>query len=185
MGDMSDLDLVAAAMAPTEPPNAGPSSQFPHPPASCPPSTSTSVAPNDSSHTLDTSRLSPQELATLAPLLETIRLDPASMASLERLLGDDAAVRANLEGDEGGDQEYEDLMRQMNAAGDVADELEGRLDALLDRLAGTEAEIAKGLTDETAKGNEQQEVDGGVNGTNGSGELDRDTRLPPTESKNG
>jgi len=66
--------------------------------------------------------------------------------------------------EEGGEGEGEDdlkimeLLQQMEAAGLVADDLEGRLDALLENLGETEREIEAGLP---STGRMGQQVNGG------------------------
>jgi hypothetical protein len=109
MGDLSDLDLVAQAMAPTNAPDkstSAPKSQ---------PSQST-----EQSTDKDLSSLTPEDLAMLQPILDALNLGDADDL-------DDAALH--------------DLIRQMDVAGDVADDLEGKLDKLIGELGKVEEGI--------------------------------------------
>ena len=109
MGDLSDLDLVAQAMAPTNAPDK-------------PPSNTSRPAPQskETSTDKDLSSLTPQDLAMLQPILDALNLSDTDDL-------DDAALH--------------NLIRQMDVAGDVADDLEGKLDRLIGELGKVEEGI--------------------------------------------
>jgi len=126
MSDLSDLDLVAQAMAPTNAPD--------KPTAQTSQSASqTKEAPTDK----DLSSLTPQDLAMLQPILDALNLSDSDDL-------DDAALH--------------DLIKQMDVAGDVADDLEGKLDRLIGELGKVEEGIlAEADTD--GKGSEAPSAD--------------------------
>ena len=109
MSDLSDLDLVAQAMAPTNAPDK-PTAQTSQP------ASQTKEAPTDK----DLSSLTPQDLAMLQPILDALNLSDSDDL-------DDAALH--------------DLIKQMDVAGDVADDLEGKLDRLIGELGKVEEGI--------------------------------------------
>lgn len=117
MGDMSDLDLVAQAMAPTNVPDKSP-------PSTTNPTSQSKSQPKETDK--DLSSLTPEDLAMLQPILDALNL-----GDTEDL--DDAALH--------------DLIRQMDVAGDVADDLEGKLD----RLIGELGKVEEGILADTDK----------------------------------
>jgi hypothetical protein len=140
MSDLSDLDLVAKAMAPTNAPDK------PTPQSSQPTS-----QPKETSNDKDLSSLTPEDLAMLQPILDALNLSDTDDL-------DDAALH--------------DLIKQMDVAGDVADDLEGKLDRLIGELGkveegilaeaetdgkGSEAELPK----DKKEGTEEKEVGDG------------------------
>lgn len=160
MSDLSDLDLVAQAMAPTNQPRSTESqptravqpagsepaknglqpseSTAPPPRSASVPSTSgtashayarsePAVGVPDSLADLDLSSLSPADMELLRPLLAAMNL--ASGAG----------------GDEDDDARIGELLAQMDAAGEVADELEDKLDKLIAQLGAEEKQIQDGL----------------------------------------
>lgn len=126
MGDLSDLDLVAQAMAPTNAPDSARAADSPanananaegENPSSLPPS----------ADNIDLSSLTPEDLAMLQPILSALNIDdPDSL-------------------DEGA---LEDILKQMDAAGEVADDLEGKLDRLIGELGKVEEGILEGMGEE-------------------------------------
>jgi hypothetical protein len=109
MSDLSDLDLVAQAMAPTNAPDK------PTPQSSQPTS-----QPKETSNDKDLSSLTPEDLAMLQPILDALNLSDTDDL-------DDAALH--------------DLIKQMDVAGEVADDLEGKLDRLIGELGKVEEGI--------------------------------------------
>jgi len=107
MADLSDLDLVAQAMAPTNVPDKSTTT-----------ASATTAQPKESE--ADLSSLTPEDLAMLQPILDALNL-----GDTEDL--DDAALH--------------DLIRQMDVAGDVADDLEVKLDRLIGELGKVEEGI--------------------------------------------
>ena len=153
MNGLSDLDLVAQAMAPTQthipdqptqPSSPHQTSHTPrrnptqpnHPisnsaqsstnlPSTTPTSESSSTEPLAN---VDLSNLSPSDRQALQPLIDVLSLsDPA---------GDDDAVD---------DLRISEILAQMDVAGDVADKLEGNLDRLLANLGKVEEEIGRDI----------------------------------------
>jgi hypothetical protein len=152
MNGLSDLELVAQAMAPTNlprPANQTPPSQLQtqseapaqlqtrqptnttttDPPATQP--NLNAILPDLSELGIDLSSLSPAELTALQPIIDAL-----TNSSLNDTAG---------EGDDEDDLKIAELLQQMEAAGLVADDLEGKLDALLENLGETEREIEAGL----------------------------------------
>jgi hypothetical protein len=113
MGDLSDLDLVAQAMAPTNQPDRPTES-----------TTSEQQASQDHSslplENIDLSSLTSEDLAMLQPILDALNLGDSDDL-------DDAALH--------------DILKQMDVAGDVADDLEGKLDKLIGELGKVEEGI--------------------------------------------
>jgi hypothetical protein len=95
------------------------------------------------------STLAPSERAALQPIIDALA---AGMT-----LDDDDAD----EDEDGDDPRVQELLRQMDAAGDVADELEGKLDALIAQLGREEVEMGQELA---AEGEEKEKagVEGGA-----------------------
>lgn len=142
---MSDLDLVAAAMAPTNQPQLRPTS----------PPTQTTSRPNGMPRhaaTSDQTRTppapnptfssQPSDLPSELQDLDLSSLSPAELALLQPLID---ALRISENGDDVDELGMEEILRQMEVADGVADELEGRLDGLLERLGGLGQEIEGGL----------------------------------------
>jgi hypothetical protein len=76
--------------------------------------------PKETSNDKDLSSLTPEDLAMLQPILDALNLSDTDDL-------DDAALH--------------DLIRQMDVAGDVADDLEGKLDRLIGELGKVEEGI--------------------------------------------
>ncbi|ODO03494.1 hypothetical protein L198_02341 [Cryptococcus wingfieldii CBS 7118] len=118
MSQLSDLELVAQAMSGSEQP---------------PASNGTAQATNgaqagielSSLPNVDPSSLLPADLASLHPLLASLSLSPEDLDNLD-------------EGEIGA------ILGQLEAADGVADDLEGKLDRLLEMLGGVEEEIVEG-----------------------------------------
>jgi hypothetical protein len=137
MGDLSDLDLVAQAMAPTNKPDRPTES-----------TTSEQQAAQDHSslplENIDLSSLTSEDLAMLQPILDALNLGDSDDL-------DDAALH--------------DILKQMDVAGDVADDLEGKLDKLIGELGKVEEGILgdmdgkddKGQVERGDKGNTAEE----------------------------
>ncbi|TYJ55363.1 hypothetical protein B9479_003978 [Cryptococcus floricola] len=118
MSQLSDLELVAQVMSGSEQP---------------PASNGTAQATNGAQAGIDLSSLSnvdpssllPADLASLHPLLSSLSLSPEDLDNLD-------------EGEIGA------ILGQLEAADGVADDLEGKLDKLLEMLGGVEEEIVEG-----------------------------------------
>ncbi|WRT66989.1 uncharacterized protein IL334_003955 [Kwoniella shivajii] len=120
MNQLSDLELVAQAMSTTPSQSHSPQNQT-----------------NGHSNSVSESTNNPSEsTSTAAPDLSSLNLDPASVASLSSLLSLSDAELENLD-----DTQIEEIMKQLEAADGVADDLEGKLDKLLQTLGGVEEEI--------------------------------------------
>ena len=161
MNGLSDLELVAQAMAPTQTPQLDQSTQlnqpdhdpnFPAPPPqsiaanpSCPaPSDPTSQDPLAN---LDLSTLSPSDREMLQPLIDVLSL-------------------SELPDGEEYDERMAEISAQMDVVALAADDLEGKLDRLLENLGRVEEEIEKDLprlsgADQVRFGGEQVEKGGG------------------------
>ncbi|KAK8869936.1 hypothetical protein IAR55_000504 [Kwoniella newhampshirensis] len=151
MNGLSDLELVAQAMstsdrarqstangtAPNPRPHINGTTNGTISSSSSAPSQGTAIsepAPTRSRSTtipgipddIDLSSLSPEELQILQPLLSALSL------SAER----------QGEGDEGDELQIQSILAQLEAADGVADDLESKLDKLLETLGGVEKEIA-------------------------------------------
>jgi len=138
MGDMSDLDLVAKAMAPTNQPDKVDS---PSAPSS---TTKVDTKPNAGSETtdpepLDLSSLTPEDMAMLKPLLDAMNLKDSDDL-------DDAALH--------------DLIAQMDSAAGVADDLEGKLDRLIGDLGSFEKEVVDGMEKKAGGKGDEKDVKG-------------------------
>jgi hypothetical protein len=135
MGDMSDLDLVAKAMEPTNQPD----KTEPSKPLSETPTTTTKNGSTANDHSslptdnIDVSSLTPEDLAMLQPLLDALNIKDSDDL-------DDAALQ--------------DLLAQMDSAGDVADDLEGKLDKLIGELGSFEKGIVEDMGE---KGGEKED----------------------------
>lgn len=116
---LSDLDLVQQAMAPTEPG------------AQQMQSTSPTLADKTSNGTKK------EEIDDPLAGIDLSQLNDADRAALQPIL-DALKAASGAEGQEGGDLDYEGILTQLDAAGDVADTLEGRLDKLLANLGEME-----------------------------------------------
>ena len=122
MGDLSDLDLVAQAMAPTNAPDKPtPKTQLK---AETKPTNPSSLNDN-----LDISSLSDEDYALLEPLLRALEMSDSDIL-------DESAMA--------------DVLRQMDVAGEVADDLEGKLDRLIGQLGEVEEGIVADVGDEKA-----------------------------------
>ncbi|EJT46296.1 hypothetical protein A1Q2_01581 [Trichosporon asahii var. asahii CBS 8904] len=117
---LSDLDLVQQAMAPTEP---GAQQNQSTSPTLADKSTNGATKKDEIDDPLagiDLSQLNDADRAALQPILDALK------------------AASGAEGQEGGDLDYEGILTQLDAAGDVADTLEGRLDKLLANLGEME-----------------------------------------------
>jgi hypothetical protein len=128
MNGLSDLDLVAQAMATT---TRTPSHDGEH----------TSRTTHASASTVPSDLNLPSDNGNTSGLPEDIE---RSLASLSE--GDKAALgpllQMLLHGEESnGSEGLEDLLKQFDAADDVADRLEGKLDSLLEGLKGVEGSL--------------------------------------------
>lgn len=162
MNGLSDLELVAQAMAPTNPvqsvsqtPTSQPQTQSRNVPHSQPP-TQTQVQSQQPSGPTTTAPPIQLELESLLPDLSALGIDlssltPGELRALQPIIDALAAGSNTNDGaQEGGKEEEDDLkiaelLQQMEAAGLVADDLEGKLDALLENLGETEREIEAAL----------------------------------------
>ncbi|ORY22756.1 hypothetical protein BCR39DRAFT_562210 [Naematelia encephala] len=108
MSELSDLELVAQAMAPTESDHTRTTTA----------KTNGNGLPSDID--LDLSKLTPAEIEAVQPLIDALRLVDDPDASEEDVV---------------------EILKAMDAAGDVAADLEGRLDGLLKRLEEFGGEI--------------------------------------------
>ncbi|CAK9782752.1 unnamed protein product [Cutaneotrichosporon oleaginosum] len=125
---LSDLDLVSQAMASSEPPNARGTASAngaptangvnPTPESASATDAAASDAGADSVAGIDLSSLSVEERALLAPIIDALRSSDDSL-------------------------DVDDIMKQLDAAGNVADNIEDRLDSLLAHLGELEAQAAK------------------------------------------
>jgi len=153
MNDLSDLDLVAQAMGIQNPPpnqsNHIPSSDQPRPTDHLPTQSSPShhfspphhpalpqvnANPEDPLSNLDLSTLTPSDRQALQPILDALALSGPNF-------------------EDGDDLRISELLAQMNAAGEVADDLEGKLDRLLENLGKVEEEIGRDLPGVTTGAN--------------------------------
>lgn len=112
---LSDLDLVAQAMAPTEP-----GAQGPKPTDKA---ADKAGADDDVLAGIDLSTLNDTDRKALQPILDALK------------------ASAGAEGAEGGDLDVEGILKQLEAADNVADTLEGRLDTLLAHLGEIEHDV--------------------------------------------
>jgi hypothetical protein len=119
---LSDLELVSQAMAGSEPPNARGDAPATSNGANGASNGAAEPAPQtqddadaDSVAGIDLSSLSVEERAMLAPIIDALR-------------GSDDSL------------DVDDIMKQLDAAGNVADNIEDRLDSLLAHLGELEAQ---------------------------------------------
>jgi hypothetical protein len=143
MNGLSDLDMVAQAMATT--------TRLPQDQTDAPRAHATaSDVPNDldlpTTTSVDSDSSIPEDIAHD---LETLSMED------KQALGPLLDLLVSQEGTAG--QDLEDLLKQFDAADDVADKLEGRLDQLLQGLKGVEGEL--------------EVTDGGEDGTDRPGEM--------------
>lgn len=163
MSDLSDLELVAQAMAPTNQPRSTESQPAraiqpagsehtknglqpseatapPSRPAAFPSGSSAAGSPVPIDAPGPASLGLPEGLADL----DLSSLSPADMELLRPLL---AAMNlaSGAGGDEDDDARIGELLAQMDAAGEVADELEDKLDKLIAQLGAEEKQIQEGL----------------------------------------
>lgn len=126
MGDMSDLDLVAKAMAPTnQPVQSDPGTAE----TSAPTKTTAKDATSSESteEPIDLSSLTAEDMAMLKPLLDALNVKDTDDL-------DDASLQ--------------ELIAQMDSAAGVADDLEGKLDRLIGDLGSFEQGIKEGMDDQ-------------------------------------
>ncbi|WVW83266.1 hypothetical protein I302_105285 [Kwoniella bestiolae CBS 10118] len=137
MNQLSDLELVAQAMST--------SGSTPEPASKSTPKTNGDTQssnqpqphPQDNKSSAQTTPPTSGNLPDLTPLNASI--DPSTLTSLTSLM---SLSDSELEGLNEG--QIEDIMRQLEVADDVADDLEGKLDRLLATLGGVEEEIING-----------------------------------------
>ena len=170
MSDLSDLDLVAQAMAPTDKPSVSKPTNNDQddqaPKSKSEPKGQSSSMPdsNIDIDNLDLSSLTPEDLALLQPLLSAL-----SMSDSDTDLLDENALA--------------DVFKQMNAAGEVADDLEGKLDRLIGELGKVEEGILEGMDDKTKiKSRDTDGEKGEGKGGDGVGKVDK-SELTADEKK--
>ncbi len=149
MNGISDLDLVAQAMEPTQTLQPNQSNQtYPanHPNQSIetPQTSSTTMSSFAIAHSANQPSGPPKTTSDLA----FSSLTPSDRAAVQPLL--DALSRGDSA--EGDDLKVAEIMKQMDVAGEVADDLEGKLDRLLESLGKVEEEIGKDLPDGGTQG---------------------------------
>lgn len=123
MSQLSDLELVAQAMDPSDKPSE---------PISNPDRTSPKVANNSNEplrlanlpEGVDASTLAAEDLASLHPLLSSLSLSPEELEGLD-------------------ESQMGEILAQMEAADGVADDLEAKLDRLLETLGWVEEEMVQ------------------------------------------
>lgn len=160
MTDLSDLDLVAQAMAPTnqprptesrsaravQPAGSEPAKNGLQPNESTAPPSRSASGPSSSDTTshVENSGVAPLGIPDSLADLDMSSLSPADMELLRPLL---AAMNlaSGAGGDEDDDARIGELLAQMDAAGEVADELEDKLDKLIAQLGAEEKQIQDGL----------------------------------------
>jgi len=134
MSHMSDLELVAQAMAPTEQPapNSNPTSDQQ---VSAPPADAGATA------AADTDLFDQKGLLAELDSLDLSGMPPAERAALEKLV----EMYKKVDGDMSveGDVDVEDILAQMEAADKVTGVLEERLDGLLAKLGQAEADLVE------------------------------------------
>lgn len=158
MNGLSDLDLVAQAMGSTQPASQQQSesqSQSKSQPQqqsqsqSQPQRQAQSAQSDNETITAQTAPDRDQPLPDLSSLgIDLSTLSSAELAALKPIIDVLGGTSGDEEGEEGegeDDLKIMELLQQMEAAGLVADDLEGRLDALLENLGETEREIEAGL----------------------------------------
>jgi hypothetical protein len=140
MGDMSDLDLVAKAMAPTNQPDKVDSPSAPSSTTKVDPKPKTGSKTTDPEpEPIDLSSLTPEDMAMLKPLLNAMNLKDSDDL-------DDAALH--------------DLIAQMDSAAGVADDLEGKLDRLIGDLGSFEKEVVDGMDQKAGGKGDEKDVKG-------------------------
>ena len=135
MSQLSDLELVAQAMDPSDKPSE---------PISNPDRTSPKVANNSNEplrlanlpEGVDASTLTAEDLASLHPLLSSLSLSPEELEGLD-------------------ESQMGEILAQMEAADGVADDLEAKLDRLLETLGWVEEEMVQDMIE--GKRNELQD----------------------------
>ncbi|OWZ59282.1 hypothetical protein LQV05_004260 [Cryptococcus neoformans] len=142
MSQLSDLELVAQAMAPS-----GKASE----PTSNPNCTSPKE-PNNSNEWrglanlpegLDVSTLTAEDLASLHPLLSSLSLTPEELEGLD-------------------ESQMGEILSQMEAADGVADDLEAKLDRLLETLGWVEEEMVQEQEQGDTIEGERNDLQGGL-----------------------
>ncbi|WVQ70241.1 uncharacterized protein L199_008467 [Kwoniella botswanensis] len=162
MNQLSDLELVAQAM----------SSSGPNPQAQSQPNgnddteqsnqsqdqdqkhvksqSNPNFIPNVNGNTQSRTGQTPSDLPNLQSL--NLAIDPTTLTSLTSLmsLSDD-----QLEGLD--ESQIEEIMKQLEIADDVADDLEGKLDRLLATLGGVEEEIVNDIDEKDDQQKKEEE----------------------------
>ncbi|WWD15789.1 hypothetical protein CI109_100213 [Kwoniella shandongensis] len=147
MNGLSDLELVAQAMSTTTR-----TTTAPPPSANADRSTTNgTVHPSNTNHDhptqtldslslpddIDLSKLSAEEISLLQPLIDALSLSAPS--------GSGSGEDGDGEGDEMNESQITSILKQLEAADGVADDLESKLDRLLATLGGVEEEIGEGV----------------------------------------
>lgn len=142
MSELSDLELVAQAMGTAQPPRAQTNHTSTNGPVDTRP-TSSGQAGAALSHTGPPDLTdAPADDARLADLgIDLSSLSAEDRRALQPII--DALASSRVNGDEGEDVDLEGILRQMDAADQVADDLEGKLDGLLAKLEREAAEMER------------------------------------------
>lgn len=157
MSDLSDLDLVAQAMASSDKPQkSNPIPKTQNPPSKTKPTEPTPDQPDLDlgPDNLDLSSLTPEDLALLQPLLSALSMSDADVLDENTLA---------------------DVWKQMNAADEVADDLEGKLDRLIGELGRVEEGILDDMGDKSK--NEAETGDQGEKKSEKGGDVGTDTDM--------
>jgi hypothetical protein len=140
MNGMSDLELVAQAMEvtiATQQTNL----QRPLSPSTTQVADNTTTPPSTAPTTSSIAGSTAETLKALG--LDLSKLSPADAAAMQPLLD---ALQLGLDGDsEEDDLRIAEILAQMDAAGEVADDLEEKLDLLLENLGKAEVEMQAAL----------------------------------------
>jgi len=155
---LSDLELVAQAMGSTTPAKQTEtvngqlsSTQAITSPQAPPTSTETNSSPLEH---LDLSTLTAADRKTLQPIIDALQASSISLSTNGS--GDNGDGEDGKEAEDMEDERIQDLLRQMDIAGDVADEIEGKLDRLLAELGGLGEEIEDGIKVKGSEGDKRE-----------------------------
>lgn len=149
MNGLSDLDLVAQAMAPTNVPSQKitaesiDQSPLPDSTAQSAPAQTISTNQNHPGSTTDSaskSQTTEEKLLSLG--IDPSTLSESDLAALQPIINALSLGDGEVEGDGEEDElRIAEILAQMDAAGSVADDLEGKLDELLKNLGETEKQM--------------------------------------------